>query len=189
MLKCVSSQIEAFKVNYDPVVQLFCTWFEKLATLTFSRSIWRHITKPDGGGGDKAEVKSIKEGPVLPDGEKNGPRSKEDTQGTKSAHQGQNAGLKTTAGGGWTVFIFFFPVIFLKWNIISFWLPVYLFFMMCSFSATMVTLFLLLSQASSSPPAMSPPTSAKTESMRGIPIIPNRRQKSLPPKVSVAKFP
>ena len=36
---------------------------------------------------------------------------------------------------------------------------------------------------------MIPPTSANTDSMKGIPMIPKKRQKSLPPNVSAAKFP
>ena len=38
-------------------------------------------------------------------------------------------------------------------------------------------------------PAKIPPTSARTESMKGMPIIPKSKQNNLPPKVSAAKFP
>ena len=38
-------------------------------------------------------------------------------------------------------------------------------------------------------PAIMPPTSASTESMKGIPMIPNRRQNTRPLRVFVATFP
>ena len=60
---------------------------------------------------------------------------------------------------------------------------------MCIFSANLITLSLFFSQATSNPSAMSPPTSAKTDSIRGMPMIPNIRQNSRPPNVSAAKFP
>ena len=61
--------------------------------------------------------------------------------------------------------------------------------MMFSFSARSLSLSLLESQVYSMPSAMRPPTSAKTESMKGIPTIPNIKQNSRPPKVEAAKFP
>ena len=50
-------------------------------------------------------------------------------------------------------------------------------------------LFLFLFQAIWRIPANIPPTSASTESMKGMPIMPNIRQNNRPLNVTVAKFP
>ena len=46
---------------------------------------WDNITKANGSHGDEAEVETIKEGPVLPEGEKEGSTTKEDTQEDKGS--------------------------------------------------------------------------------------------------------
>ena len=66
---------------------------------------------------------------------------------------------------------------------------VHLGFLILSFSATHRILSLLTIQAYSIPSAMRPPTSASTESMKGMPIMPKPRQNIRPPNVEVAKLP
>ena len=65
----------------------------------------------------------------------------------------------------------------------------YLCFSSCNFVAIILILFLFFVQAIWRIPANIPPTSARTESMKGIPMMPNIKQKNLPLKVTVAKFP
>ena len=61
--------------------------------------------------------------------------------------------------------------------------------MMQSFSAVCLSLSLFARQVYSMPSAISPPTSARTDNMKGIPTIPNIKQNSRPPKVEAAKLP
>ena len=51
----------------------------------YSHFTWDNITKANGSHGDEAEVETIKEGPVLPEGEKEGSTTKEDTKEDKSS--------------------------------------------------------------------------------------------------------
>ena len=48
-------------------------------------STWDNIPKANGSHGDEAEVETIKEGPVLPEGEKEGSTTKEDAKEDKSS--------------------------------------------------------------------------------------------------------
>ena len=54
-------------------------------TLKWTYPTWDNITKANGSHGDEAEVETIKEGPVLPEGEKEGSTTKEDTQEDKGS--------------------------------------------------------------------------------------------------------
>ena len=62
---------------------------QKIASSRNTKTVsptWHNVPKANGGHGDEAEVESIKEGPVLPQGEEESTKAQEDKEEKKSSY-------------------------------------------------------------------------------------------------------
>ena len=150
---------------------------------------WHNVPKANGSHGDEAEVESIKEGPVLPEGEQEGTTTEEDDKEDQSSSNCVHVVTKPH--------LFFIIIIIPDNDIFRYSINIKSYFLTYSdFCLTM--LYLTRTGLTSSLyflhtlltiVAKICPTSAMTESVKGTPTIANAIQKSLPSAVTGAMLP
>lgn len=72
---------------------------------------WHNVTETDGGHGDETEVKGLEEGPVLPDGEDQGPDAEEEREEAKRQSRCHQVGREADGTGTATLVFALLPVL------------------------------------------------------------------------------